>query len=72
MLPQVGTRGIPNIQAPPTPEPPMFTEQEFDAMPLSAKGKILKYKVANDGYVDIVKTGFRLWREWAESLFGKE
>jgi hypothetical protein len=41
-------------------------------MPLRAKGEILKNQVAWDGYVELCEIKLRLWREWAESLLGKQ
>lgn len=72
VLPVVEAPALPDIKPPEKPEPPLFTEEEFRQMPLTAKGKILKFKVAVDGLHELTEAKLRIWRDWAESVFMKE
>jgi len=72
VLPPIGEQAIPNIQLPDEPTPPLFSDAEFDAIPLTAQGKILKYKTDVDAYADIAMAAVEGYRKYLQSLFEKK
>lgn len=71
-LPQIGTRAIPDIFL---PEPPVFTpftKAEFDAIPITLKGKILKYKTDVGAAWEIAGAAVQGYREYIKSLFNEK
>ena len=72
ILPPVGSLAVPEINLAPRPTPPVFTDSEFSAMPLTAKGKIIKFKVAWDSYANIADMAIKQYRDYLQGLFGKD
>lgn len=72
ILPPVGNLAAPEIHLAPRPVPPVFTEQEFAAMPITAQGKILKFKLAWDSYANIADLAVKQYRDYLKGLFAKD
>ena len=70
ILPQVGEAGVPQIQLPDRPELDSFTDQEMQAIPRSAHGKILKNQAAWWGYADQAEAAVQGFKDYLRSLFG--
>lgn len=71
-LPQVGRAGIPEINLPDRPAPPVFTEDEFKAMPITVKGKILKSHTSWVAWADIADAAVKGYRDYLKELFDKD
>jgi len=60
---------IPNIKAEPKPTPPLFTWEEWRAMPRTAKVKILKSWAGVRSYSGIMEAKIGIWQDWAKDIF---
>jgi len=69
VLPQVGSRAIPDILLPERPVFTPLTESEFDAIPIQAKGKILKFITDTTAFCDIADAAIQEYRFYIQSLF---
>lgn len=71
-LPQVGKAALPNIFLPDDPVFTPLTQEEYDKIPITAKGKILKFDSDVIAYCDIARTAVREYRSFISDLFDKE
>jgi hypothetical protein len=69
VLPPLGEKAVPDVNPEPRPAPPLFTEDEFKALPLTAKGKIAKNQVAQRTYADIMETKIQILKDYIRDLF---
>ena len=72
VLPQVGPRAVPGIFLPERPVFSPLTEDEFKAIPITAKGKILKNQTDWTAWADIADAAIQGYRGYIQSLFDKE
>ena len=72
VLPQVGPRAIPEIFLADRPSFTPLTEAEFAAIPITAKGKILKNQTDWIAYADIADAAVQGYRGYIQSLFDKD
>jgi hypothetical protein len=72
ILPQVGPRAVPGIFLPERPAFTPLTEDEFNAIPIIAKGKILKNQTDWTAWADIADAAILGYRDYIKDLFGDE
>jgi len=72
VLPQVGKAAIPDIQLAERPAPPVFTDAEFNAMSITAKGKVLRSYTAWVSYANIADAAIQGYRSYLKSVFSEE
>jgi hypothetical protein len=72
VLPQVGPRAVPEIFLPERPAFSPLTEDEFKAIPITAKGKILKNQTDWVAWADIADAAIQGYRSYIQGLFDKD
>ena len=65
----MGPRAIPGIFLPERPTFTPLTEEEFNTIPITAKGKILKNQTDWAVWADIVDAAIQGYRDYIKSLF---
>lgn len=68
-IPKIGKEAVPNLQLSERPELEWFTQEELEAIPRSAHGKILKNQAAWWGYADIAEAVVKGYRNYIERIF---
>ena len=71
-LPQAGRRAVPDIFLGERPQPVPLTEQEFEAIPITAQGKIIQNQVNWIAYADVADVAIQGYREFITNLVGGE
>jgi hypothetical protein len=71
-LPPVGPRAVPEIFLADRPAFTPLTEEEFAAIPITAKGKILKNQTDWTAFADIAEAAIQGYRGYIQSLFDKD
>jgi hypothetical protein len=69
VLPSVGPRAVPAILLGDRPTFTPLTQAEFDAIPIQAKGKILKNQTDWTAWADIANAAIQGYRGYIGSLF---
>lgn len=69
MLPQVGPRAVPEIFLADRPAFTPLTQEEFDKIPITAAGKILKNQTDWIAYADIADAAIQGYRDYLKDLF---
>jgi len=72
VIPKVGPRAIPAIFLAERPVFNPLTQAEFDAIPITAKGKILKNQTDWEAYADIAEAAISGYRSYLKDLFIEE
>ena len=72
ILPQVGPRAVPDIFLPDRPVFTPLTQEEFDKIPITAKGKILKSQTDWTGYADQADIVVQGYRSFIEDVFNSD
>ena len=70
-LPKAGPRAVPDIQLPDRPVPRPLTWEEFSKIPITAKGKIIKYIIDLKAQLDIADAAIKAYRDYIKSLVGE-
>jgi hypothetical protein len=71
-LPNLREKAVPDINPEVRPTPPLFTESEYEKMPLTGKGKIVKNQAEVKGYAEIMETKIKVLKDYIRDLFSQE
>ena len=71
-LPPLREQAVPNINPEPRPAPPLFNDEEFAGMSLTARGKVAKYQAGVDAYADIMEGKIKILKDYIRNLFTPE
>lgn len=69
MLPQVGPQATPGIFLPERPTFKPLTQEECDKIPITAKGKLLKFDTDWTAWADMADIAVQGYRDYIKSLF---
>jgi hypothetical protein len=72
VLPQVGARAIPEIFLADRPIFTPLSQDEFDKIPITAKGKILKNQTDWIAWADVANAAIQGYRSYIASLFDEK
>jgi hypothetical protein len=70
VLPPLGEEAVLKTELMPRPRLEPFTEAEFKAIPITAKGKILRYVVNVTAYMDVADAAVEGHKNYERSIFG--
>jgi hypothetical protein len=71
-LPNLKEKAVPDINPEGRPAAPLFTLGEYEKMPLTAKGKIVKNQAEVKGYAEIMETKIKVLKDYIRDLFSQD
>lgn len=72
ILPQVGPRAVPDIFLADRPTFTPLTQEEFDKIPITAAGKILKNQTDWEAFASIADAAIQGYRSYIKGLFDEK